>query len=725
MLTKAHTKHPRHIFHRSFISSVSKRFYDYYDVAIIGGGPVGLFLSKLLDHLKVHHCVIERRLIPTSHPQAHFLNARTSEILQIHHSVAYEMIVSQATPSNYWRHFIYCYNVLGREFHRVDQFSTRHTPEDFWESTPANVLHIPQSRLESIFRSELVHNNKYGHHFFGSELVDMEPTQKKSYRLTLNSGESILSRFVIGADGAHSLVRKKSGIDLAGLDNLQTLINVHFCCTGIREKLVDREGMLYFVFNEKVVAVLVAHDIDRNEWVCQIPIFPPYQSAESFDESAIQRLLVAAMGCPSDSIRVLSTKSWTMSARVASDLVKGGVILVGDAAHQLPPAGGFGLNTGLQDAHNLAWKLAATVHGQASKELLDTYHSERHPIAVENCLLSLENFSRTAAVAAVLGVDPALAAAVVQFPFPSLLPHSLRALAVNSALQTGLLPLALLRQSNGLREGAVRTLRRMLEGNPGGLPLLFPEHDLNFDYGLAEEPCGAAAKRRSRYQMWISGDFPSLQHRLQTSSASQAEATGFRPRLRPGARVPHCWFGGAKWASSVGLASLSSEGAVAAEDSQLLTLVVFAGSLAAWTMLLAAQPPGTRKLFAVVSVEDSGGQHVGLDHAQLQRSLQQPHFSHPDDSKNSPPAPGGTLDWSYRRNDLGDLPCLVVVDVVGGWREICGDVSAVVLRPDGHVADIYPNASGSSASEFLQSLVRDLHLSPESAETSDKSTSLP
>ena len=102
---------------------------------------------------------------------------------------------------------------------------------------------------------------------------------------------------------------------------------------------------------------------------------------QSFDEGAILRLLSRGLGLDLSSrhpplhIEVQSVRSWTMHAQVAASFVKGSAMLVGDAAHRVPPAGGFGLNTGLQDAHNLAWKLAAVVHGIADQSLLDTYHT--------------------------------------------------------------------------------------------------------------------------------------------------------------------------------------------------------------------------------------------------------------------------------------------------------------------------------------------------------------
>jgi 2-polyprenyl-6-methoxyphenol hydroxylase-like FAD-dependent oxidoreductase len=172
-------------------------------------------------------------------------------------------------------------------------------------------------------------------------------------------------------------------------------MNVHFVCRGLKDKIssqaIRRPAMLYFVFNEKVVSVFVSHDPDNDEWVCQIPIFPPFKSPDDFSKSELLRLLKAGLGIDTDAsagagagagsvteglrIDILNVNSWTMNAHVAAKFTNShkNVFLVGDAAHRFPPAGGFGMNTGIQDAHNIAWKLALVTSGLAKPELLRSY----------------------------------------------------------------------------------------------------------------------------------------------------------------------------------------------------------------------------------------------------------------------------------------------------------------------------------------------------------------
>ena len=186
--------------------------------------------------------------------------------------------------------------------------------------------------------------------------------------------------------------------------------------------------MLYFVFNASTVAVFVAHDPERDEWVCQVPVFPPFRTLADYSDERVLTTLRQGLGLSAAQqqalpITVLTTNTWTMHAEVAEAFQSpcGRVFLAGDAAHRFPPAGGFGMNTGLQDAHNLAWKLAwAHANPASAKVLLRTYERERRPVATANTALSMRNYQKSAATARALGLDPYLAKAAVRAAAASL-----------------------------------------------------------------------------------------------------------------------------------------------------------------------------------------------------------------------------------------------------------------------------------------------------------------
>ena len=134
---------------------------------------------------------------------------------------------------------------------------------------------------------------------------------------------------------------------------------------------------------------------------------PNTQRREDFTDAKCRTLIEAAAGAPIPDIRIRNVSPWTMSAQVADVYRKGRVFLAGDAAHRFPPTGGLGLNTGVADAENIAWKLAQVIKGQAPDHLLDTYEPERRSVALINSQQSLENSAKIMHVfGAVYGPSP-------------------------------------------------------------------------------------------------------------------------------------------------------------------------------------------------------------------------------------------------------------------------------------------------------------------------------
>lgn len=132
----------------------------------------------------------------------------------------------------------------------------------------------------------------------------------------------------------------------------------------------------------------------RDRWILHVPYDPERETPEAFTPERCRELVArAAIGVPDLPVEILSALPWRVSARLADRFREGRIFLAGDAAHVVPPTGGFGMNTGIADAHNLAWKLAMTLRGQAGPALLDSYDAERHPVArftMEQALLRLE-----------------------------------------------------------------------------------------------------------------------------------------------------------------------------------------------------------------------------------------------------------------------------------------------------------------------------------------------
>jgi len=355
-------------------------------VGIVGGGPAGLTLAALLSRMGVPSLVVEHHQSLPTHPQAHYINARTMEILR--HDLGVEGALRRlAPPESKWSDFVWCTAIRGRELARVSNIPAWHdgstSPKSPLLRSACRPVHLSQSKLLPVLLSEAAGADvRFSTSYAGHKETDDGIIL--SVKNADGATDNVCVDFVVGADGANSAVRRDLGIGLAGRANLSTLMNIHFSAPEML--LPPQSAMLSFVFNPAVVAVLVAHD--GGEWVCQVPL--GLETPAAFSPHSCRQLVAAALGLGEGNaaaVVVHSAKPWVMHAQVADRYgsPSGRVLLLGDAAHRFPPAGGFGMNTGIQDAHNLAWKLAhALEHGDPGGRLVRSFEAERRPIAVQN-----------------------------------------------------------------------------------------------------------------------------------------------------------------------------------------------------------------------------------------------------------------------------------------------------------------------------------------------------
>ncbi|MFT5042467.1 MAG: hypothetical protein ACI8TX_003454, partial [Hyphomicrobiaceae bacterium] len=174
-------------------------------------------------------------------------------------------------------------------------------------------------------------------------------------------------------------------------------VMIHFEA-NLRERLGDRAAILYWILDPAATGSFVAHDIEST-WVFMHPVDADADTdaddnaddSELYDERRCREIVERAMGTNDVPFEIQSISRWRMTAQVADQYQDGRIFLVGDAAHRFPPTGGMGLNTGVQDVHNLAWKIAWVENQRAGAKLLDTYESERKAVAQNNADQSLNN----------------------------------------------------------------------------------------------------------------------------------------------------------------------------------------------------------------------------------------------------------------------------------------------------------------------------------------------
>ncbi|KAL4573859.1 hypothetical protein LXL04_020679 [Taraxacum kok-saghyz] len=475
-------------------------------VLIIGAGPVGLVLSVLLTKLGVKCAVLERSKTFSKHPQAHFINNRSMEVFRKLDGLAEEIQRCQP-PVELWRKFIYCTSLTGSTIGSVDHMQT----QDFDQIvSPVSVAHFSQYKLNALLLKQLEtigftirdhdsvdHNRPIREKeiLMGHKCVSIDATDDiinvttSSLKEGKHTEKQIPCRFLIGADGAGSRVRDLVGIEMRGEKDMQKLVSVHFVSKELGEYLMcEKPGMLFFIFNPGGIGVLVAHDLIQGEFVLQTPFYPPQQSFEDFTSETCKRLIFKLVGREVADIDVVDIKPWVMHAEVADKYLACGnrIILAGDAAHRFPPAGGFGMNTGIQDAHNLAWKLGAVIKGIAPISLLSSYEMERRPIAVFNTALSIQNFEAAMAVPAALGLDPTIANSVHQTinnTISTILPSTLQKTLLNGIFTLGRAQLSdlILNDKNPLGSSRLAKVKRIFQEGKS-LQLQFPAEDLGFRY---------------------------------------------------------------------------------------------------------------------------------------------------------------------------------------------------------------------------------------------------
>ncbi|CAI8598105.1 unnamed protein product [Vicia faba] len=475
-------------------------------VLIVGAGPVGLVLSILLTKLGINCTVLERNKAFSKHPQAHFINNRSMEIFRKIEGLVEEIQRSQP-PVDLWRKFVYCTSLSGSVLGSVDHIQ----PQDLAHVvSPVSVAHFSQYKLTMLLlkqlenlgfqtcASESSERNKQSCEkkiLMGHECVSID-TSNDFVTVTassVNNGKrvekNIHCNILVGTDGAGSTVRKLVGIDMRGEKDLQKLVSVHFLSKRLGKFLLkENPGMLFFIFNTEAIGVLVAHDLREGEFVLQIPFYPPQQTIEDFNPKACEKLISKLVGQEFGDVDVIDIKPWIMHAEVAESFTCCGnrILLAGDAAHRFPPAGGFGMNTGIQDAHNLAWKIASVIKGIAPTSMLNTYDMERRPVSEFNTRLSLENYRAAMSVPTTLGLDPTVANTVhkvITNGVGSILPSGLQRLALDGIFAIGRAQLSesVLNKSNPLGSSRLAKLRHIFEEGKS-LQLQFPAEDLGFRY---------------------------------------------------------------------------------------------------------------------------------------------------------------------------------------------------------------------------------------------------
>lgn len=355
------------------------------DVLVVGSGPAGSAAALCLATLGVDVTVITKYRWTANTPRAHITNQRAMEIFR---DLGIEQqVLADATPHELVGDTVFCTSIAGEEIGRIRTWGTSPAREaDYQLASPCLTVDIPQTYLEPILvrnaaarGAQVRFSTEYLSHVQDDEGVDVQVLDRLTgHRYTVRA------RYVVGADGARSQVAADLDLPFEGAMDIAGSMNITFKA-DISAHVDHRPSVLYWVVQPGsnvggIGAGLVRMVRPWDEWLVvwgyDIDEPPPV-----VDEAAATQIVRNLLGMPDLEVEITGTSLWGNNEMYATHLQSGRVFCAGDAIHRHPPSNGLGSNTSVQDAYNLAWKLAAVLRGQAGPALLETYSAERAPVA--------------------------------------------------------------------------------------------------------------------------------------------------------------------------------------------------------------------------------------------------------------------------------------------------------------------------------------------------------
>ena len=361
-------------------------------VLIVGAGPVGLATAIELSSHGVASLLIEPRSeVSWQRPRAKTVSVRTMEHFR-RWGLAAELRRRATLPRSWSDQVVFCTTVLGHEVTRFDRCFGLDLIDD--ELAAEGGQQAQQPLVELLMR-ETVATSPAAHLAAGWTVTAIdEHDDGVLARIQADDGtvRQVRATYVVGCDGPRSMVRDAIGAKLEGTDDSRPNFNITFRSETLASLIPHGDAVHYWVLNPKQPGVVGRLDLADRWWCIAMGVDAEHGNE---DPLALVRNLIGDERARI-AIEILATDPWRARMRLADTYGTARVFLVGDAAHLNPPWGGHGFNTGIGDAVNLGWKLAAVINGWAPPSLLSSYEAERRPVAAETIAAAAANMATLA-----------------------------------------------------------------------------------------------------------------------------------------------------------------------------------------------------------------------------------------------------------------------------------------------------------------------------------------
>ncbi len=352
-------------------------------VLVVGGSLVGLSTSVLLAGYGVPHLVVESHPGTAIHPRAASFHQRTMEVFR---SAGLQREVEEAAAREFRQGgaIVAVESLGGKELAYF-----YHSYNDGVEGlSPTDRLFITQVGLEPILRQRA--SELGAEHLFGTDLVSFEDRDDHVVSVIRphdgGPEEVVTCDYLVAADGTHSPVRSRLGIPMTGHGSFADCITIYFKA-DVSHLMGDRNLSVVYVNHPQLTGFFRFSITGDSGFLAVFSTLEPdgtrdtHVGVDISTQRCIDLVRTALGSGPLLPVDIENVQRWSAMAATAESFQRGRVFLAGDSAHVMPPTGGFGGNTGVADAHNLAWKLAYVTRGIAGPGLLETYDAERRPIA--------------------------------------------------------------------------------------------------------------------------------------------------------------------------------------------------------------------------------------------------------------------------------------------------------------------------------------------------------